>query len=262
MAMFEYVGDELDLFANATTWKSYVRSQVAAYVRGRVLEVGAGIGATTRALITPAVTAWVCLEPDARLAARIRDTIHEVERPERVTVGVGTVADLDESERFDAILYIDVLEHIRDDAAEVESAAGHLSPGGHLIVLSPAHQWLYSPFDARIGHFRRYSRKSLRALGPSRLELRRLRYLDSVGLLASAANRWLLRSATPGAGQLAIWDRGMVRVSRLLDPLLAYRIGKSVLGVWRAPAERADAPSAHAVGWMVGGQEESSTAER
>ncbi|HEX6940635.1 MAG TPA: methyltransferase domain-containing protein [Longimicrobiales bacterium] len=234
--MFEYVGDELDLFARATTWKSYVRAQVSGYLRGSVLEVGAGIGATTRALVTPAVTAWVCLEPDARLAARIGDALRGVERPERFATRVGTVADLADGERFDAILYVDVLEHIRDDAGEVRAAAARLRPGGHLVVLCPAHPWLYSPFDARIGHYRRYTRKSLRSLGPPGLELCRLRYLDSVGLLASAANRWLLRSDAPGAGQIAVWDRVMVRASRVLDPLLAYRIGKSVLAVWAAPS--------------------------
>ena len=238
--MCQYPGDELDLFAGATTWKSYLRAQVRRYIRGHVLEVGAGIGATTRALITPEVTAWVCLEPDARLARRIGDTLRGLERPERISTRIGTLANLQDDECFDAILYVDVLEHIRDDAGEVRAAATHLRPGGHLIVLCPAHQWLYSPFDAKIGHFRRYTRRSLRSLGTTGLELCRLRYLDSVGLLASAANRWLLRSDTPGARQVAVWDRVMVRASRVLDPLLAYRVGKSVLCVWRASSGAAD----------------------
>ena len=54
-------------------------------------------------------------------------------------------------ERFDTILYIDVLEHIDDDLGELARSATHLRPGGHLIVLAPAHQALYSPFDKAIG---------------------------------------------------------------------------------------------------------------
>ena len=53
-------------------------------------------------------------------------------------------------------------------------------------MLSPAHQRLFSPFDAAIGHFRRYSRSMLRGISPPDLRLERLRYLDSVGLTASA----------------------------------------------------------------------------
>lgn len=46
---------------------------------------------------------------------------------------------------FDTIIYIDVLEHIEDDREELNRAASHLRPGGHLIILSPAHQKLFTP---------------------------------------------------------------------------------------------------------------------
>jgi len=60
-----YVGQELDLFALADNWKSYVKAQIAIYLTGDVLEVGAGIGATTAALHDGTARRWVCLEPDA-----------------------------------------------------------------------------------------------------------------------------------------------------------------------------------------------------
>jgi hypothetical protein len=59
-----------------------------------------------------------------------------------------------------------------------------------------------------------------------------MRYLDSVGLAASLANRTLLRQSIPTARQIMIWDRLMVPMSRILDPLLGYRAGKSILAVW------------------------------
>jgi hypothetical protein len=64
-----------------------------------------------------------------------------------------------------------------------------------------------------------------------------MEYLDSVGVIASGANRLLLRSGMPTASQVALWDRVMVPVSRVIDPLFGRRIGKSILGVWRKPAE-------------------------
>jgi 2-polyprenyl-3-methyl-5-hydroxy-6-metoxy-1,4-benzoquinol methylase len=68
----------------------------------------------------------------------------------------GSTETLGPEERFDTALYIDVLEHIRDDQTEVARVGRHLTPGGHLVVLAPAHQALYTLFDAAIGHFRRY----------------------------------------------------------------------------------------------------------
>jgi 2-polyprenyl-3-methyl-5-hydroxy-6-metoxy-1,4-benzoquinol methylase len=134
---------------------------------------------------------------------------------------------------FDAVLYVDVLEHIDDDAAEMRRALGLLRPGGRLVVMSPAHQWLFTPFDKSIGHFRRYTRRTLAAVGPPGASLTRLRYLDSAGLLASLGNKLLLRSAMPTRRQIAFWDRVLVPMSRGIDVVLFHSIGKSVLGVWR-----------------------------
>lgn len=91
---------------------------------------------------------------------------------------------------FVTILYIDVLEHIEDDKEELKKASCHLKPGGYLIILSPSLQILYSTFDAGIGHFRRYTKKSLKSILPSSLKIERLLHLDTIGLLVSMGNRY------------------------------------------------------------------------
>ncbi len=225
---FDYVGGELALFENAVRWKSYWRRQIAGYIAGDVLEVGAGMGANTEMLTGLPHRSWTCVDPDAALAAQIISKTTAL-----VTVVTGTIQET--SGKFDTILYIDVLEHIEDDAAEVVRAAARLRPGGHLIVLSPAHQNLYTPFDQAIGHYRRYSLQSLKAAAAKAMELRaeKLIYLDSVGLIASAANRVLLRQSMPTRQQILAWDRLMIPLSRLLDPCLGWQVGKSVLGIWK-----------------------------
>jgi hypothetical protein len=114
----------------------------------------------------------------------------------------------------------------------LDQQAMHLRPGGHLIVLAPAHGWLFSRFDRSIGHFRRYSARQLGELTPAGLGLVRSHYLDSVGLLASAANRLALRQSLPTARQIRFWDRVLVPLSRVIDPITWHRVGKSVLCVW------------------------------
>ncbi|HLJ06446.1 MAG TPA: hypothetical protein VKT26_09245 [Acetobacteraceae bacterium] len=75
----------------------------------------------------------------------------------------------------------------------------------------------------------------LKALTPVDHRLSRLFMLDSVGFLASLANRLILRSAMPTMTQITTWDPATVPLSRLLDPLLGYRFGKSVVAIWQAP---------------------------
>jgi 2-polyprenyl-3-methyl-5-hydroxy-6-metoxy-1,4-benzoquinol methylase len=243
-ASFNYVGNELDLFQHARNWKSYFARQLAPFVRGDVLEVGAGIGGTTRVLNRGAFSSWTCLEPDHELADRLRQSLSsytEIKTPPSVITGV--VDELPLSESFDTVLYIDVLEHIERDADEVARAAKRLRPGGHIVTLSPAHNFLFTPFDEAIGHFRRYNRPLLRKLTPPECRLRRLRYLDSTGLLASLGNKLLLKSAHPTAGQIRFWDRVLVRCSRVTDLISAYQIGKSIVAIWQKKPECGEAAS-------------------
>ncbi len=230
MSEIKYVGTELELFAAARNWKRYLRDVVRPEISGDVLEVGAGIGATTKVLSTGLETSWTCLEPDPSLAATLRHAVADLGIPPRVVTG--TVADLPREDRFDAILYIDVLEHIEHDAAEVHLAASHLKLGGRLVILCPAHQWLYSPFDKQIGHYRRYNANMMRALTIPGLKLRRVRYLDSAGYLLSLGNRLLLKAAMPTPAQIMTWDRLFVPMSRVMDTVTAGRVGKSVLAIW------------------------------
>lgn len=231
MSTRAYEGSELELFAHATNWKAYWSRALREHVRGDVLEVGAGIGTNTELLLGATNGRWTCLEPDARLGELARAAhAHLGARCEHLT---GTLADVVPERTFDTLLYLDVLEHIADDRAEVTRAARHLRAGGKLVVLAPAHQSLYSPFDRAIGHHRRYDKASLRALAPEGLTLERLFYLDSAGLAASLANRVLLRQSLPTLAQVRTWDRLLVPLSRALDPLLFRSAGKTVVGVWR-----------------------------
>jgi len=226
-----YIGTELDVFAHARNWKSYVRALVRPYLAGEVLEVGAGIGAATLALNDGTPRRWLCLEPDPALAQRLEAAVAPC--LPNCEVRIGTLATLDPQSLFDAILYMDVLEHIEDDSAELIRAAEHLRPNEHVVVVAPALPWLYSPFDAAIGHHRRYTKSSLRAIAPPGFQEAECKYLDSMGLLASAGNRLLLRSSDPRLGQILFWDRFLVPLSRFADIVLAHSLGRSILAVWR-----------------------------
>ncbi len=232
MTPIAYLGNELDVFAHASNWKRYWSATIGPYLGGDVLEVGAGIGANTEFIHNVAAcSSWTCLEPDPDLAVRIRERIRANPKLAGCCVVVGTTQDIG-PRQYDTIIYIDVLEHIQDDRAELLRAARGLRRGGRIIVLAPAHQFLYTPFDRAIGHFRRYKRKTLEACTPEGCRAEKLCYLDSGGLLASLGNRIFLRQSRPDLKQIVFWDRVLVRLSRLLDPLTFHVIGKSILGIW------------------------------
>lgn len=228
-----YIGNELELFSHAHHWKEYYRKHLSPFIKGEVLEVGAGIGETTAHLHNENVTTWLCLEPDASLANKIEQKINENKLPKNCLLQIGTSSTLSPESLFDTIIYIDVIEHIENDIREIDRASSLLKPGGHLIILVPAHQYLFSPFDKAIGHFRRYNKKRLRNVIPDTLLNKKLIYLDCLGLFASLTNKWFLKKEYPSLKDVKFWDRIIIPVSKLIDPLIGYSTGKSLIGVWK-----------------------------
>ncbi len=227
----KYVGEELDLFRHAQNWKRYFAGELRPYVRGRVLDVGCGMGVNADHLWNDAVRTYTFLEPDARLLERVSEHVHQpaLEQAERL---IGTTAQL-AGRTFDTILYLDVIEHIEDSRAELARAHELLAPGGHLLVLVPAFNYLYSDFDKAIGHYRRYNKRMLHAELPATMERIRMRYLDSTGLLLSLANKWILHQPAPELSQVLFWDKRVVPLARITDKLLFHAIGRSLISVSR-----------------------------
>lgn len=96
------------------------------------------------------------------------------------TIGTDTVAAM-----------LDVLEHIEDDVAALRVWHGRMEPGVQLVVTVPALQWAFSQWDADLGHFRRYSKRTLRcALESAGFTVQRCDYLFPEMLPLVVKRRW------------------------------------------------------------------------
>ena len=229
---FEYSGSELTVFSGAKNWKSYWKSRINKFVQGDVLDVGAGIGSTAELFINDMrLNSWLFLEPDRHLASEIASKIKANIFLEKYSVLNYLTANLKTDKRFNTILYIDVLEHIEDDYSELEYASNLLSDAGYVVILVPAHKILFSNFDKQVGHFRRYSKSSLKQAIPPSLQIVKIEYLDSVGVLASLASKFIFKGGNPSSFQVKIWDTIFVPLSRILDPIIFHIAGKSIVCV-------------------------------
>jgi SAM-dependent methyltransferase len=223
--------DDLERLGASKHFFDWVLDEFQPHLRGRVLEVGAGAGTITRRLLEryPDLTV-VALEPAENMFVDLE--AYAALEP-RATARRSTLAEYlpDPSVPFDAVIYLNVLEHIADDGAEIRMAADSLRSGGALLVFGPAHEMLYSELDHKAGHYRRYSTSTLRRLvEQAGLHVATVRYFDPLGVLPYlVAYRWLRRPAISGS---TVWgyDRMIVPISRLSERLLPRpRIGKNIL---------------------------------
>ena len=147
-----------------------------------------------------------------------------------VSVVHGDLSSATRDQRYDAIVLLNVLEHIEDDAEALRKSRDGLEPDGRAAVLVPAFELLYSRFDAAVGHYRRYRLRELvgKAEGAG-LKVHEARYVNSAGFFA-----WLLTArllgATPTTSTLAgAYDRAVVPVLRAAEQRVAPPFGQSIL---------------------------------
>jgi len=140
-------------------------------------------------------------------------------------------------EGADAILAINVLEHIADDAAAVKNLVGLLRPGGHICIAVPALQMLYNDLDRLAGHYRRYNLSQIGEILRLRsVEVVRLSYFNPIGgfgwWLNSLKSHNSLNSNLMN-NQIRAFERYVLPFSKMLDPLSRKFFGQSVIGIGR-----------------------------
>jgi SAM-dependent methyltransferase len=224
---------DLERLGTARHFFDWVLDEFEPYLHGSVLEVGAGLGTITRLLSDryPQLS-LVALEPAENVFA---DLSSFAAVTPRVTACQATLADyrLVGDKRFDAVMYLNVLEHIENDAAELRLAAEALRPGGAVLVFGPAMEALYSELDHRAGHYRRYDVDGLRSLlERAGLQPVHVRYFDVLGVLPYlVVYRVLRRDAISGSSMWG-YDRVLIPLSRLMQRAVpAPPLGKNVIAV-------------------------------
>ncbi|MFN0067546.1 MAG: class I SAM-dependent methyltransferase [Limisphaerales bacterium] len=172
---------EFEALNEAVNYRRAVVREFAPVLHGTVVELGAGIGQVGRILMArPEVRRFVAVEPDASFHARLAAAVG----PERMVAG--SLADLPADVAPDAIVAVNVFEHIEDDEGEMARAFRLLQPQrGSLGIFVPARPEIHAPLDDDFGHFRRYTRPGLRAaLERAGFRVRTLRYFNGIGYLA------------------------------------------------------------------------------
>jgi SAM-dependent methyltransferase len=188
------------------------------YLTGDVLEVGCGVGSFTRRIIDHGHSnrlLSIDISPEA--VEHCRSRLH------RPNLEIQCIDVRHVRGEFDAIVCMNVLEHIDDDRGTLEHLLTLLRPGGTLFLLVPAHMSLFSRFDAENGHFRRYNKRDMRALVSSMPIARQFGlkqfYFNAVGALGYWFVYKVLRKAPDPAGmaEIDLFDRWMVPVLRRLE---------------------------------------------
>jgi SAM-dependent methyltransferase len=227
----ELQSDVLEDLSEAVNYRAWLVALTLPYLGARAIEIGSGNGDYAEA--------WA--ESGVQITASEADPARLSQLGKRFEADAGIEvrelrAPIDVTDDYDAVVALNVLEHIPDDRGALRSFARLIRPGGAVVLIVPAFPIGMSKFDRAIGHQRRYRKESLRAaLESAGLTVEVLRHVNGPGLLAWILGMRLLRMR-PGSGPvLRIWDGRVIPRIRRWEARHEPRFGQSILTVGRRP---------------------------
>ncbi|MCK5360735.1 MAG: methyltransferase domain-containing protein [Gammaproteobacteria bacterium] len=225
----QYFGKDLEAMSFAKNYHQWIVDEFSPYLGNAVAEVGGGIGDLSKLILKNHVNSLKVFEPSQNMFPSLVRALNHDNRVEAINDYFGKG---DSGEGYDSVLYINVLEHIENDKAELVNSYNAINPKGHLLIFVPALPWLYSEFDKQVMHFRRYLKKDLVELTTQAgFTIVKARYFDFPGILPWYVHFVLLKN-TMGS-EVSLYDKLVVPPTRFIETLISPPIGKNILLVAR-----------------------------
>ncbi len=228
----EYFGKDLEAMSFANNYHRWIASELSSHLGKHVAEVGAGIGNFSDFLLGAGAERLSAFEPSVNMYPVLAEKFAQEPR-----VDTYHTFFEDESDRFadcfDAVAYVNVLEHIEDDGLALRHAHKTLRSQGHLLVFVPALKFLFSDLDRKVGHFRRYTKRELiDVVNSAGFDIESCRYFDVMGIIPWYIAFVLLGQTTSGTN-VTLYDRLVVPVMRRVESVVKPPLGKNLLLVAR-----------------------------
>mgnify|MGYP001073856935 CR=1 FL=1 len=218
----------LERFDRAGLWIKYVIFNVKRFLKNDILEVGACCGSFTKSYMRNFHSITLTDMDNNSFNLLKKNFINE----KNVNVINSSTKNIDK--KFNTILYFNVLEHVKEDKLEIKTALERLNKGGHLIILVPAHQKIYSKLDKVVGHFKRYDIDFFKKNKFENSKVIKLHFLDFFGYLLYHLNKIFFKEETyPSNLKIFIWDKIFTPFTVVVDYLTGYKFGKNILCIYQ-----------------------------
>lgn len=222
--MDKYMGETtLENMSQATGYNRWTLEKFEKYLKGEILEVGCGIGNFTQTLSKYGKVYAIDID---------KSLVERVKKDNMIEAGFGDIEKGEyffKDKKFDTVVCINVLEHIKNDLTALENIYKLLKTGGRLVLLVPVNQFLYGEIDKAIGHFKRYDSKILeKEIGRFGFNILYKRKLNLLGALGWFFAGRVLKNTQVEKSKIKIFNiisPVFLAVENIIEPI----IGTSIL---------------------------------
>jgi len=224
----QYFGKDLEAMSFAQNYHKWILEEIAPYIGKDFAEIGAGVGNFSDFLLEHKPDSLNAFEPSANMYPYLEEKFSSNPSVHTHNQFFESVSSQYEN-KFDSVIYINVLEHIEDDIASLIEAQKTLKQDGHIIVFVPALPFLYSELDKSVGHFRRYTKSSLSDVAnKANLQIEHIKYFDIVGILPWYI-AFVLMKQTVTTGNISLYDKLVIPIMKHIEKIITPPIGKNLL---------------------------------
>ena len=215
--------ETLEALSAARRFNRWMAETIQPYLRGAIMEIGAGIGNLTRYLV-PGTKRYVVTDIDSEHLARLSSGFQH--RP-NVQVARVDLADpacfANFAAQMDSVVCLNVVEHIEDDLQALRNIHSALAPNGRAVVLVPQDQKIFGSLDVALGHYRRYSEQELRQkMEACGFHVEKIIMFNRISRPAWYVSGRIFKRKALGRAQMRLFDK-FVWLWRKIDHWLPWR---------------------------------------
>lgn len=220
--------------SKADKFTDWMYSEIKPYLKGAILEIGSGFGTYSKKVaddfksnkkvfsdVSPQYLDK--LKEDFRSGSNIMVTHLDLNKKNNANINENS---------FDSIFSLNVLEHIENDIAALNYIYDLLKPKGTLIILVPAHKFLFNCIDKYTGHYRRYSKKELlEKISKTQFTIKKTFYFNFLSILGWYVHGNLCKKNIINEHAFGFFNR-LVPVLQFIEKYILFKkIGISLIAV-------------------------------
>ena len=228
-----YIGKDLEAMSFAVNYHRWILDEFRSHLGQRLVEVGAGTGSFTELLLEQKPQTLSAVEPSAMYDILVENVARMQTKSSVKTyqaVFTQVAAQIKKTHNPDSIIYVNVLEHVENDTAELAAVHDALSTDGRIFVFVPALPALYGNFDKEVGHFRRYRKAELETkCRQAGFRILKSSYFDLAGIVPWWIKYQLFKASTLDHTTIELYDRFAVPVTRAIESVITPPVGKNLL---------------------------------
>lgn len=225
--------ETLKAISEANQFNEWMYQRIAPHCKGKILEIGSGIGNISEFFIRDNAKIYLSDLRDNYLSFLKKNFATKASGIIKMDIVDPNFNELYKNDigTFDTVFALNVVEHIKDDQLAIKNISKLLKPDGKVIILVPAFNTLYNSFDEALEHYRRYTKKTLnKTFVASNLEIQKSSYFNAAGIAGWILSGAIMKKKTIPAGQMKLYNR-LVPIFKVIDKLLLNSFGLSVITV-------------------------------